>query len=67
MNPVDIIVKKRDGGELSAAEITYFVNGFVQGDIPDYQAAAWSMAVYFQGMSDAETTALTLAMAASGE
>lgn len=67
MNPVDIIVKKRDGGELSAAEITYFVNGFVQGAIPDYQAAAWAMAIYFQGMSDAETTALTLAMAASGD
>lgn len=67
MNPVDIIVKKRDGGELSTEEITYFVNGFVKGEIPDYQAAAWAMTVYFQGMTDAETTALTLAMAASGE
>ncbi|MFN8491680.1 MAG: thymidine phosphorylase [Caldilineaceae bacterium] len=67
MNPVDIIVKKRDGGELTAAEISYFVNGFVKGTIPDYQAAAWAMAVYFRGMTDAETTALTLAMAASGE
>ncbi len=67
MNPVDIIVKKRDGGELTAAEISYFVNGFVKGAIPDYQAAAWAMTVYFRGMTDAETTALTLAMAASGE
>ena len=67
MNPVDIIVKKRDGGELSVAEIGYFVNGFVAGTIPDYQAAAWAMAIYFQGMSDAETTALTQAMAASGD
>ena len=67
MNPVDIIVKKRDGGELSVAEIGYFVNGFVVGTIPDYQAAAWAMAIYFQGMSDAETTALTQAMAASGD
>ncbi|CAN5542486.1 pyrimidine-nucleoside phosphorylase [soil metagenome] len=67
MNPVDIIVKKRDGGELSAAEIRYFIEGFVKGNIPDYQAAAWAMTVYFQGMSDAETTDLTLAMAASGD
>ncbi len=67
MNPVDIIVKKRDGGELSAAEIRTFIEGFVSGTIPDYQAAAWAMAVYFQGMTDAETTDLTLAMAASGD
>ncbi len=67
MNPVDIIVKKRDGGELSAAEIRFFVNGYTTGAIPDYQAAAWAMAIYFQGMTDAETTALTLTMAASGD
>lgn len=67
MNPVDIIVKKRDGGALTAAEIDYFVHGFVQSDIPDYQVAAWAMAIYFRGMTDAETTDLTLAMAASGE
>jgi pyrimidine-nucleoside phosphorylase len=67
MNAVDIIVKKRDGGELSSAEIDFFIQGFTRGDIPDYQAAAWAMTVYFQGMSDAETTALTLAMAGSGE
>lgn len=67
MNAVDVIVKKRDGGELTSAEIDFFVQGFTQGTIPDYQAAAWAMAIYFQGMSDAETTALTQAMAASGD
>jgi pyrimidine-nucleoside phosphorylase len=67
MNAVDIIVKKRDGGELSPAEIDFFVQGYTRGRIPDYQAAAWAMAIYFQGMSDAETTALTQAMAASGD
>ena len=67
MNPVDIIVKKRDGGELSPAEIDFFIQGFTKGSIPDYQAAAWAMAVYFQGMTEAETTAFTQAMAASGD
>ncbi|GIV77238.1 MAG: thymidine phosphorylase [Litorilinea sp.] len=67
MNAVDIIVKKRDGEELTAEEIQFFVDGFVRGEIPDYQVAAWAMAVYFQGMTEAETTALTLAMAASGD
>jgi pyrimidine-nucleoside phosphorylase len=67
MNPVDIIVKKRDGGELLPAEIDFFVQGFAQGRVADYQVAAWAMAIYFQGMSDAETTALTEAMAASGD
>jgi len=67
MNPVDIIVKKRDGGELSRTEIEFFVRGVTAGSIPDYQAAAWAMAVYFRGMTDQETTALTLAMAASGD
>lgn len=67
MNPVDIIVRKRDGGELSAEEIEFFVRGLTDGRIPDYQVAAWAMAVYFQGMSAGETTALTQAMAASGD
>ena len=67
MNAVEIIVKKRDGLELSAQEIEFFIQGYTAGRIPDYQAAAWAMAVYFRGMTDAETTALTLAMAASGE
>ena len=67
MNPVDIIVKKRDGHELSRQEIEFFVQGLTAGRIPDYQVAAWAMAIYFRGMSDRETTDLTLAMAASGD
>ncbi len=67
MNPVDIIVKKRDGRELTPQEVRAFVEGIVSGQIPDYQAAAWAMAVYFQGMTEAETTALTIAMAESGD
>lgn len=67
MNAVDIIIKTRDGHELSRAEINYFIDGITAGTIPDYQAAAWLMAVYFQGMTDRETTDLTLSMAASGE
>lgn len=67
MRCVDIISKKRDGGELSEAELQFLIDGLVSGSIPDYQAAAWAMAVYFQGMTPNETTALTLAMAASGD
>ena len=67
MNPVDIIIKKRDGHELTPQELHYFVDGIVSGHIPDYQAAAWAMAVYFRGMTEAETTAMTIAMAESGE
>ena len=67
LRAVDIITKKRDGGELTQAEIDFFVAGLTSGDIPDYQAAAWAMAVYFQGMTARETTHLTLAMAASGD
>jgi pyrimidine-nucleoside phosphorylase len=67
MNAVDIIVKKRDGHELSADELQFFVDGIVAESIPDYQAAAWAMAVYFQGMTDAETAALTMAMASTGD
>lgn len=67
MNAVDVIVKKRDGKELTDQELRFFVEGIVSGSIPDYQAAAWAMACYFQGMTDAETTALTIAMAESGE
>jgi pyrimidine-nucleoside phosphorylase len=67
MRAVDIIVRKRDGAELSAEEIEFFIEGYAKGAIPDYQAAAWAMAVYFQGMTDAEATALTLAMLHSGQ
>jgi pyrimidine-nucleoside phosphorylase len=67
MNPVDIITKKRDGGELTRQELDFFIRGVTHGVIPDYQAAAWLMAVYFRGMTDQETTDLTLAMAASGD
>lgn len=67
MNVVDLITKKRDGGEHSAAELRLLMEGIVAGTIPDYQVAAWAMAVYFRGMTPEETTALTLAMADSGE
>ena len=66
MRAVDIIAKKRDGEELSAEEIDYFVQGMVNGDIPDYQVAAWAMAVVCRGMTPAETAALTMAMVRSG-
>ena len=67
MRAVDIIVRKRDGFELSKDEIEFFVKGYTDGDIPDYQASAWAMAVLLNGMSDRETTDLTLAMANSGD
>lgn len=67
MRAVDIIAKKRDGHPLSSDEINFFVQGLTRGEIPDYQVAAWAMAVYLRGMSEEETIALTLAMAHSGE
>lgn len=67
MRMYDIIKKKRDGGELTAAEIRYFIEGYVCGEIPDYQASALCMAIYYRGMSAAETTELTLAIRDSGE
>ena len=67
MRTVDLITKKRDGKELSSAEIEWFVQQFTAGKIPDYQVAALAMALYFQGMNAHETIALTLAMANSGE
>lgn len=66
MRAVEIIEKKRDGLALSAEEIRFFVEGFTRGEIPDYQAAAFLMAVYFQGMTPQETADLTMAMARSG-
>ncbi len=67
MRAVDIIIKKRDRESLSQTEINYFIAGYTRGDIPDYQASALAMAILLNGMTDQETTDLTLAMAASGE
>jgi pyrimidine-nucleoside phosphorylase len=67
MRAVDIITKKRDGGELSREEISFFIDGFSRGDIPDYQASAWAMAVLLRGMTPTETADLTHAIAASGD
>ncbi len=67
MRAVDIIIKKRDKGELTDEEIKFFVESFTRGDTPDYQVAAWAMAVLLNGMTPRETTDLTLAMAHSGE
>lgn len=67
MRMVDIIAKKRDGGELTTEEIQFLVNGYTDGSIPDYQMSAWAMAVFFRGMTARETGDLTLAMAHSGE
>jgi pyrimidine-nucleoside phosphorylase len=64
---VDIIRKKRDGDELSRAEIEYLVSGYTAGEIPDYQAAAWLMAGLLRGFTRVETTVLTDAMLRSGE
>jgi pyrimidine-nucleoside phosphorylase len=67
MNVYEIILKKRSGQALSKEEIQFFVNGYTKGTIPDYQFSAFLMAVYFQGMSFNETTALTDAMMHSGK
>ena len=67
MRMYDIIQKKRNGGKLSETEISWFINGYIAGEIPDYQVAALCMAIYFQGMDLEETTALTFAVRDSGE
>ncbi len=67
MHAINIITKKRDGVEISREEIEFFIQGYTRGEIPDYQAAAWLMAVYLQGMTDREMHDLTLAMAHSGD
>jgi pyrimidine-nucleoside phosphorylase len=67
MQVVELIRKKRDGETLSAGEIEWFIQQYVQGQIADYQASAWLMAVYWRGMTAQETTDLTLSMARSGE
>ncbi|MCX6059875.1 MAG: thymidine phosphorylase [Chloroflexi bacterium] len=67
MRAVDIIIKKRDRQELTSQEIEFLINGFTNGDIPDYQASAFAMAVLLNGMTSHETKDLTLAMAHSGQ
>ena len=66
MNPYEIIMKKRDGNALSPEEIEYIINSYTQDKIPDYQMAAWMMAVFIRGMNAEETTALTQSMLHSG-
>ena len=66
MNPVRLIAQKRDGQELTRDEIAFLIRGFVDGDIPEYQMSALAMAVYFQGMTNSETVALTQEMLHSG-
>lgn len=67
MRAIDIIEKKRDKGILTKGEIEYFIQAYTKGDIPDYQASAWAMAITLNGMTAEETTHLTLAMAESGD
>jgi pyrimidine-nucleoside phosphorylase len=67
LRPQDIIRKKRDGGELSRAEIAFFVSGVTSGEVAEYQISAWLMAVFLNGMTDAEQSALTAEMLHSGE
>jgi pyrimidine-nucleoside phosphorylase len=67
MRAVDIIIKKRDKQELTSQEIGFFIQGFTNGGIPDYQASSFAMAILLNGMTPSETTDLTLAMAHSGQ
>jgi pyrimidine-nucleoside phosphorylase/thymidine phosphorylase len=66
MTPRDLIQKKRDGGELTRDEIAFFIRGYLDGRVADYQVSALLMAIYFQGMTAAETIALTAEMRDSG-
>ena len=67
MRMYDLIMKKRDGAELTKEEIDFFIEGYTNGAIPDYQVSALLMAIYFQKMNKSETTELTMAMVNSGE
>jgi len=67
MRMVDIIAKKRDGKELTTEEIKFFINGYTDGSIPDYQVSALAMAIFFKDMTDRERGDLTMAMVESGE
>ena len=67
MRVVELIERKRDGGKLTAGEIDFLIQGYTRGEVPDYQLAAFCMAVVWRGMDAAETAALTASMVASGE
>lgn len=67
MRMYDLIMKKRNGGTLTGEEISFMIEGYTCGDIPDYQMSAMMMAIYFQGMNEEETLQLTMAMRDSGE
>lgn len=67
MRMVDVIEKKRDGRELTSEEITFLVEGYTKGDIPDYQMSAFTMAIYFKGMTKKEQADFTMAMVRSGD
>lgn len=67
MRMYDLIMKKRNGGFLTEEEIAFMVKGYTNGEIPDYQMSAMMMAIYFQGMNEQETLALTMEMAKSGD
>ena len=67
IRPAELIQRKRDGEELPADELTELILGYARGDVPDYQMAAFCMAVFFRGLSERETSTFTEAMVASGE
>ena len=67
MRMTDLISKKRDGGELSGEEINFMIQGYTQGEIPDYQMSAMCMAILFRGMNDREILDLTMSMMHSGD
>lgn len=67
MRMVDLIAKKRDGGALTKEEIKFFIDGYTNGDIPDYQVSSLMMAIFFQDMTDGERAELTMAMVKSGD
>src|SRR6187402_685419 len=67
IRPAELIEQKRDGGEHDPEELAELILAYARGEVPDYQLAAWCMAVYFRGLNGAETHALTDAMIASGE
>lgn len=67
MRMYDLILKKRNGGELSTEEINFFIESYTKGNIPDYQVSALLMAIYFQKMNKRETSDLTMAMVHSGD